>query len=77
MIFHSDVEITIQADIRSTAAAGRAFILDKSANKLVEKSSTNVTFRRGGEIPFENTVFISIDVSDVKNLDNLQIKIYK
>ena len=63
-IFYSDVEITIQADVRSTAAAGRAFILDKSTKKLVEKSSTNVTFQRGGEIPFENTVYISIDVSE-------------
>uniref|UniRef100_A0A7M5XGG6 Uncharacterized protein n=2 Tax=Clytia hemisphaerica TaxID=252671 RepID=A0A7M5XGG6_9CNID len=56
-----DLEITFEADVRDSAAAGRALIYDNSTKTLVKSVTNKVTFIRGRSLPYQHTIYISID----------------
>jgi len=76
MVFILDIGITLKADTLQNIASKRAFIYDNATNDLVDTLDTlvrNVTFTRGGEIPFENIIYVSVDVSLKEIYTNLMI----
>ena len=58
-----DVEITLKTDTLQNIASKRAFVYDNVTDNLVETFVRNVTFTRGGFLPFEHTIYVSVEVS--------------
>jgi len=73
MVFILDIGITLKADTLQNIASKRAFIYDNVTDDLVGTLVRNVTFTRGGEIPFENIIYVSVDVSLKEIYTNLMI----